>query len=410
MKREQDTTDDTQLFADAIGEVLFLEEASIRTFADWKKYVHSKQFLRPPVPTPKQWETMNDAQKMASRENRSKYNAALDPILTSSRIDIRNDILRLISANRKSKDSARLAGVLKGFPTVGKTTLAKYIGKQYEIACRNLLFSGYGQRDTVPQTNSRYIPVVYISLRGQKQREKVSLSGFLKKLARFYGIPNQRDEDQLIETIIDMACACQTSLIIIDEMSNLDLRFVGSKTIVDTIKDLMNHINATFLFVGIADKIDHIFAGFDAQEIEEIEVTTQATKSSKVKTVRQKRIKQSSQMNHRLIEYDLHPQNKAHGLAEEAEAIIIEIDKEITLIHHEVGDLEKLASHIMLRTNGYVGAIVALIRLACEKAIFRDPKEEDEAKKFPEENITKALLDTIKISRAAEVFAQRQAG
>lgn len=399
-KREQITTDDTQLFASVIGEDLFLEEESIKTFADWQNFVNSSQLKRPPVPTPEQWKTLTKEQKQASRDIRSKYNAAFDPILTSSRIEVRDKILRQISVNRKTRDSARFAILLRGFPTVGKTTLIKYLGKRYEIACRDLLFGISNQRDVIPRTKNRYIPVAFVSLRAQRQREKVTLFGFLNKLARFYGIPTQKNEDRLIEAIIDTACACQTSLIIIDELSNLDLRFIGSKTVVDTIKDLMNHIPATFLFAGIADRVEKIFAGFDVDEIEFVETATETTKGTKRKIVRRERIKSTSQMNHRLANYDLHPLNSENGLASEAEDIIDVIDEEITLIHHRVGDLKKLAPHIISRTNGFIGAIVALIRLACEEAIFESG----------EEKITKKLLDSITLSRAAEMFANRQTG
>jgi nucleoside-triphosphatase THEP1 len=400
-KREQITTDDTHLFASVIGEDLFLEEESIKTFSDWKSFVNSSPIQRPPMPTPAQWKTLTKEQKETSRDIRSKYNAAFDPILTSSRLVVRDKILRQISVNRKTRDSARFAILLRGFPTVGKTTLIKYIGKRYEVACRDLLFSISKQRDVIPHTKNRYIPVVFVSLRAQKQREKVTLFGFLNKLARFYGIPAQKNEDRLIEAIIATACACQTSLIIIDELSNLDLRFIGSKTVVDTIKDLMNHIPATFLFAGIADRVEKIFAGFDAEEIEIVETATQTTKGAKPKTVRQERIKSTSQMNHRLANYDLHPLNSENGLAGEAEDIIEVIDEEIRLIHHKPGDLKKLAPHIIARTNGFIGAIVALIRLACEAAIYDSS--------VSEERITKKLLDDVTLSRAAETFANRQA-
>ena len=394
IKLERPTRDGTALFADAVGETPYAIEDSIKSFADWLLYVEEKPLFRPSVPTPTEWTQLSIQARNTSRTNRSNYNAAFEPILTPSRTSIRDAIIRLITVNRKSRDSARMSAVIRGLPTVGKTTLVKYIGQSYHRACCDLHKNLYSQAHTVPATQRPFIPVVYISLRGLKNREVVSISAFLKKLARFYGIPHdarKQSEDDLIEAIIETACKCKTSLVIIDEISNIDLRFVGAKTISDTIKDLMNHIPATFVFAGIDVDAMGIFVGYDDQNYEEDTVE----QKSRRRIVKKPNISTASQMFHRLADYEMLPFN--NKLQKEAEAIIGVLDKEIALVHHKRGDLLALFPYIMQRTDGFIGAMISLIRQGCEAAIALEGKGE-----LMEERLTEALLETIKIDLAAE--------
>ena len=408
-KRSEAATDDLALMIRAIGEVPYSEEESIKTFADWCEFVELEPLVRPNVPTPKQWENLSEDAKQNSRTERGKYNSAFDPILTESRITVKNAIISLITVNRRSRDSAYTGAVVRGMPTVGKTTLVKYIGKIYHAACWTLLEKMHGsnciiegtgkvhrKRYIVPETGKDFIPVAYISLRSPKKDERVSLNALLKKLCVFYGIPHDlrstnRSEDNLIQSIIHTACNCKTSLFIIDEISNIDPRFVGSKAISDTIKDLMNYIPATFLFAGIDVEAQGIFIGHDMDNVEEV---NDADSEKILRTQKGKKITASSQMYHRLIDYELLPFNGT--LVDEAKDIIDTLDEEIALINHKKGDLIRLFPYIMQRTNGFIGAIVALIRLACDATITDGT-----------EKLTKTLFEKIKITRAAEDYYKK---
>jgi hypothetical protein len=408
-KRSEAVTEDLKLITRAIGEVPYSEEESIKTFADWCEFVALEPLIRPNVPTPKQWENLSEEARENSRTERGKYNSAFDPILTESRVAIKNAIISLITVNRRSRDSAYTGAVVRGMPTVGKTTLIKYIGKIYHAASCTLLekmhgtdciFAGtkksYRKRYIFPETGKDFIPVTYISLRSPKKDERLSLNALLKKLCIFYGIPHDlqstnRSEDNLIQSIIDTACNCKTSLFIIDEISNIDPRFVGSKAISDTIKDLMNYIPATFVFAGIDVEAKGIFIGHDMDNVEDAD---NADSEKIVRAQKGKKIIASSQMYHRLIDYELLPFNGT--LVDEAKDIIEILDEEIALINHKRGDLVRLFPYIMQRTNGFIGAIVMLIRLACDAAITDGT-----------EKLTETLLETIKITRAAEDYYKK---
>ncbi len=337
---------------------------------------------------------MSLADKTSSRKMRSAYNAAFDLILTPSRKEIRDAIIRLTTINRKSRDSARLGAVIQGSPTVGKTTLVKYIGKRYQIVACRLHVNMFGQDQTVAGTAFRFIPVVFISLGAHKNREKVSLSGFLKKICKFYGIviTKKMNEDDVIEAIIGKTRECKTSLFILDEISNLDLRFIGAEIIIETIKDLMNHISATFIFAGIATKAGEIFAGYDPENYKDFD--GQIVAPNKPKRTRRKKseddeILNDSQFYHRLQNFPMLPFKDK--LSEEFDEIIDRIDREIRLVNHRVGNLRKLTPYLMQRTDGYIGAIQTLVRHGCEIAIADTT-----------EKITKPLLDKVRVDFAAE--------
>ncbi len=407
------------LLAAEIGSNLESSEAStpaILTYLDWRNYVNHKKITRPVVPTALEWATLTKGEKTKSRSERSRYNSALPPLLTVSRKKIQDDILDLIVVNRQSNDSARTGAVIRGLPTVGKTTLVKFIGKQYHRACCILREAEHGQSDIVTSTNHKFNPVVYISLGGVRSNQKTSMSNVLGKLARFYQIPGEEfdssdvpsngkrkrrktiSERELIASIVATARDCKTSLIIIDEISNVDSKFVGAKFISDAFKDFMNEIAATFVFCGIGDEAEGILFEWEVtpdkvtahMKNEDIPDQTNADENPPLQT----------QMYYRLIDRKLLPFQKS--LEEEGKALIEFLDKEIALINHEVGDLKALSEHIILRTDGFIGAMTLLIRLACQRAI-----------RTGVEKITEELLSEIIITRAAEdsyVRAKRKAG
>ena len=360
-------------------------EPSIISYQDWRSFVAQKPMPRPDVPTPVQWAELSDAAKASSRIARGAYSAAIDPILTHSRAELRDLIIQQISVNRRSRDATRTSVVVRGLPTVGKTTFVMFIGKRCQIVCCQLHRGLYGQDERVHNSHTPFLPVAYIALPSLKPGERHSLRDMLRYFALFYGIPVRPgiSEVDLKAAIIKAARDAKTSLVIIDELSNVDLRFVGARVVSNTLKELMNTIPATFLFAGINVTANDIFVGHDNANYV-LENADDKDESKKKRVIRSE-----SQMYHRLTDLEMRP---FHGdLTQEGVEFIGELDSEILLVHHQPGDLKALTAYILRRTNGFVGAIMSLVRLACNQAIVNGS-----------ERLTEELLNGIPLSRAAE--------
>jgi hypothetical protein len=345
----------------------------INTFDDWLNFVYEPTLVRPNVPSLEEWAKMTAVQQKVSANERNTYIARFKPIMTPSRENVLNAVLRKCNANRLASRGARSSAVETGLPTIGKTTLALEIGKRYDLSTRKVMKRKYGVDDFIYGTQDRFLPVVYVSLSSD---DVSNLKSLWSTLARFLGVVKYESKTQkkLEDAVVDHAKKSQTSLVIIDEIHYIDVRTKGVRRINNALKTMMNRIPATFLYAGINCDNTGIFEDHDDE-------------------MKKKENRASSQMNHRCARFELFPFQNTYGNYLEGFNLIKAMDQEIVLLNHQAGDLEALATYIMLRTNGFVGAIRDLIRQAGEEAI-----------KSKTERFTRDLLEGIQLDNAAESY------
>ncbi len=367
-----------ELFDDDESEVLLEPHPSpeINDFDDWLNFIYRSASIRPSVPSPEEFAAMSKRQQKSSCNLRFKHIARFEPIATTSRNEIIDKLLQRLQINRIGGRGARGGAVLTGYPYIGKTTLAIDIGKRYDLDMRKLHKNRSGDELFIPETNARFIPVIYVCLSSE---DVSNMKALYATFARFLGVPKYETKTtkQLEDAIVKWTKLCQTSFIIIDEIHYIDIRSRGVVKTNNAIKTLMNRIPATFLFAGIDCENTGIF--FDHN-----------------KDQKQQANPKLSQLNHRCLKLELRPFQRIYGNYEEGLQLINTIDNEIVLVNHQKGDLEKLAPYILARTNGHIGSIRDLILLGCHTAL-----------KNKSERLIQALLDKIQLDNAAQIAYQK---
>ncbi len=357
---------------------MYLEEApisEINNFDEWLHFVYEPISIRPDVPTPIEFAEMSQKQKKNSCTLRFQHIARFQPISTTSRNKIIDTLLQRLHVNRIGGRGARGSAVLTGYPYIGKTTIAVDIGRRYDLDMRKLLKKRTGQELFIPETNDRFIPVIYVCLSSE---DVSNLKALYATFARFLGIPKyeKKTTKQLEDAVVKWAKACQTSFIIVDEIHYIDIRSRGVRKTNNAIKTLMNRIPATFLFAGIECENTGIFFDHDSDQ-------------------KRKADPRLAQLNHRCLKLELKPFQSLYGNYQEGIKLINTIDQEIVLVNHQTGDLVQLAPYILARTNGHIGSIRDFISLGCYKAL-----------KEKTERLTKEILEEIQLDNAAETAYQ----
>lgn len=183
-----------------------------------------------------------DADDLADyNEARIVWNANL-PTVRTSQLESANATIDMIMASaRRDGDKLRGSVVIDAEPGLGKTTIAIHYGRAFHRA----QYRRYGHETS---EGHQFLPVAFVPLSGQ-----VTLKGLNQKLLLFYGHPGaeRATRDRLGSLLVDCVTACQTRLIIIDDLHFVDFKNRNGIEVSNHLKWLANELPVTFVFAGV---------------------------------------------------------------------------------------------------------------------------------------------------------------
>jgi hypothetical protein len=260
---------------------------------------------------------------------------------------------RLLTLLNREAVSARRGLIVSGAPGTGKTTAVTQFGKRHEVT---------DQRRHPHALPGSRIPVVYVTVPPACTPRMLAM-----EFARFLGLPIRSRAN--ITDIIEAACGvlidCSASLVLVDEIHNLQIGTRAGAEVSDTLKYLSERIPATFIYAGINVDGTGLFTGTRGQQI--------AGRFSLI---------------------DARP----FGRASQWRSIVATFDTALRLHRHTPGDLTSLGEYLHDRTGGMIGSLSHLIRGAALQAIMTGT-----------EKITRTTLESVALDHAAEQHATRAA-
>jgi hypothetical protein len=256
--------------------------------------------------------------------------------------------------NNVTHEGARPGLVISGEGGVGKSTALRGLGVAIEVRWRELH----------PRSEDA-VPVVNISLPGGT-RPKGLPTAFLE----FFGVPFRKRDTELDLSI--QACklmrALRTSLVLIDEIHNLNHTSRAGAEVSDHLKYFTEHVPATFVLAGIDVVGNGLFRG-----------------------------RRGQQLARRFRMLKVEPFN--YGSADEQREwhrVIEQFEHSLMLYDHRPGTLVTHAKYLFDRTDGVMTSLSSLIREAAVDAI-------DDGT----ESITRDHLDDVLLDHAAEEYAAK---
>jgi hypothetical protein len=250
---------------------------------------------------------------------------------------------RLQYLNRHA-DAGRCGLILSGPARTGKTTCLMQLGKTIEVIHRQRHPHAAG-----------HIPVVYLTVPPAATPKMIAF-----EFARFFGLPLTRRSNitDVLEAVCGVSLDAATTLICVDEIHNLNLGTRHGAEASDTLKYFAERIPATFVYAGIDVERAGLLNGPRGEQI--------AGRFSMIRT-------------------------GAFGRGDQWKALIATLEDSLRLHAHRPGTLVGLAGYLHDRSNGMIGSLLRLIRLAAIGAVLDGS-----------EAITRTSLDATGLDIASE--------
>jgi hypothetical protein len=345
--------------------------AEPRTKEEWRAYIDAAPPQRPAMPTLAEYEDMSSQARAEFNYNRNAYHSAGALVRTKAIERLHQQLRRRMVVNRYQPAGARRGKVIDGPPNVGKSTLVKWFGADYEHELRTTdhdEFVNYEGRRYIRD----YTPVVYVSVGAETKAEGLSID-----FAEFLNVPYREASVKDISThqILKAMHIAGTELVIIDELHFLDLSARQGKQVNDHLKDLANKTAATFIYTGVDLEASGIFLEGQAK----------------------KRGTQTAGRNddHKLTPYRITTRDQAQEWA----GVVAAMEDHTALYRHEPRSLARDHwRYLHQRTGGSIASLSLLIREAAVEAVLSGA-----------EVITRELMDQIIIDKTAEEHFQKAA-
>ncbi|AIZ44602.1 hypothetical protein QR90_05100 [Deinococcus radiopugnans] len=310
------------------------EDQNIYTYEGWRAYVDAPTLEPPPGKTRDAYEALSPDARSRYDEARRSYIMRSSPINTPDMQMVKLAIKEQMEANiRAPRHQVKVGLIVDGHANLGKTTIAKAVGRQFERSVRN--------PQTVPDVGARdlFIPVVHVTL----QRDTTP-KGMAQAICDYLHILHRRDttEPVLVQAIYRAVERHNILLFVVDDIHFLQARSRGGQETSNFLKSLMSLTGATFVYVGI--------------DVEQMGVLQEHGTLSLA----------SSQTASRFIRLPVRPMEKG---SKHWEALLRSVEGHLPLLDQEPGTLERYANLLYGRTGGSIGALMNLLRTTALQAV-----------------------------------------
>ncbi|MEJ7783820.1 MAG: TniB family NTP-binding protein [Solirubrobacteraceae bacterium] len=339
------------------------DQPQVTTKGEWRWWMRQVRDapVRPDRLTRLQRARLGDAARDEYDQARLTYHSRFGPIRHRDFVDIHDEILELAEDNWLTRSAtAWPCALIDGQASLGKSTLAMYIGYVYERRMRD----HYGLAGTTVPDD--YVPVLICTL-----DSAMTVKALDRSLATFYGPPkHSRSADEYRHLVLECARRCGTTLVILDDLHNLLPRRRNHDEVSGHIKCLMNQLPATFVYVGINCTV-LLNDGHDTHQLH---------------------LAQNSSRAH-VYSLELYPL-ETHEDLQEWTSLVASFTSHLVLGEAPTDLWKKHAVYLHRRTNGQMNALQMLLRRSANRAIRNGT-----------EKIDRHLLDSIKLPKTSETHA-----
>jgi hypothetical protein len=256
------------------------------------------------------------------------------------------DLTRMNGAAHYGRSGLMVSGPAR----TGKTTAITQLGKTAEMMHHRR--HPHARHD---------IPVIYITVPPSATGKMIAT-----ELARFLGLPvsPRSNITDVIESVCGVCLDARATMIIVDELHNLDMATRAGAEASDTLKYFSERLPVTFVYAGIGLDRGALLAGPRGDQI--------------------------------AGRFTLIPA-AAFTPGQEWATLIAALEGALRLYRHKHGTLVTLADYLHRRTRGLIGSLLWLIRDAANQAIIDGT-----------EQITRRNLDAIAVDMTAQTPPARR--
>lgn len=322
----------------------------LTTLTGWRQFTAAVPSVPDLLPG-QDWLALEDGKRAAHDEERLEHHSRLVVVQTPVIGRIVTQGGNLIRMNRLAH-YGRSGLMVSGPPRTGKTTAVTQLGKTVEVTRRHRN-PGPGSRDD--------IPVIYITVPPAATGKMIAM-----EIARFLGLPVPRRANitDVIEQVCGICLDTRVSMIIVDELHNLDMTTRAGAEASDTLKYFSERLPSTFVYSGIGLDRGALLAGPRGDQV--------------------------------AGRFTLIPAS-AFTPGREWSALVAAVEGSLRLYRHKDGALVTLADYLHRRTRGMIGSLLWLLRDASCQAILDGT-----------EKLTRKSLDQVAVDMTAQAPPPRK--
>jgi Bacterial TniB protein len=321
--------------------------AQLTTLPGWRQFVAATPSI-PNLFTDREWLGLDNDKRAVHDEDRLEYHSRLVVVQTpliARTLKRGGDLIRMNRAAHYGRSGLMVSGPAR----TGKTTAITQLGKTAEVM----------HRRRHPHSRD-HIPVIYITVPPAATGKMIAM-----ELARFLGLPVPRRSNitDVIEPLCGVCLDARVTMIIVDELHNLDMATRAGAEASDTLKYFSERLPVTFVYAGIGLDRGTLLAGPRGDQV--------------------------------AGRFTLIPA-AAFTPGQEWATLIAALEGALRLYRHKQGTLVALADYLHRRTRGLIGSLLWLIRDAAGQAILDGT-----------ERITRKTLDAIAVDMTAQAQQPR---
>ncbi len=291
---------------------------------------------------------------------RRAWHANLGPLRTPQLADLHEQLWDIVDSNNQTGDKPKSAVAIDGFPGLGKTTAALAFARDFHR--REVTEGG----PTTAHGHER-IPVCRVGLTGN-----TGMVDFNRAMLSFYGHPgiNRGTAAQLAHRALDCVRACETRLLIIDDLHFLRWRNAQGVEISNHFKYIANEFPVTMIYIGVGLAKRGLFSEGTSYQNPAIAQTGRRTTKLGMEAFAVKTTAQRKRWR----------------------TLLLSLEQRIILAESHLGMLaDDLSDYLYARSTGHIGSLVTLINRGCQRAV-----------RTGAECLTQDLLDQVKNDEASE--------
>ncbi|THF69970.1 hypothetical protein E7T06_09440 [Deinococcus sp. Arct2-2] len=342
------------------------DDNSILTREDWAAYCAHQSPERPPRLTPAEYAALDDQERRRYNRRRAAWHADWGLNTTSTMVLARQEFAVIAEKNFYSHDPVKDHVALSGPPTLGKTTIAQILGRDFEIEVRVLL----EERGVKLEDLDEFQPVLYLSITSETTTDTLN-----RQMLLFLGTPisvsKEYRKGDLELAVAETLRRHGVRLIIPDDVHLLRPGRRNTEGVHSYLKALSSRAPIMLLMVGIDLEKTNLFD-----------------------ELRHKDTVEGGQTGGRTT---LLPVGRFAKGSPEWLDLVRWVDDQLVLLHHPPGRLLRLKDYLWNRTQGGIGSLMSLIRRAALKAVVTE-----------HEQISRQLIDLTTADYNAEKHGNRE--
>jgi len=337
-----------------------LDNLTLARKEGWRHFVDSPARQAPEPLTRKQLSSLGQGALNDYNRARRVWHANLGPIKTPQLADLHEDLWDIVDSNAQDGDKAKGAIAIEAFPGLGKTTTALDFGKKFEL--REIAEHGA----YTSHVNER-LPVCRVGLTGN-----TGMVGFNRAMLSFFAHPGRSRGSgaQFAERAMDCMLACETKLLIVDDLHFLRWRNTAGVEISNHFKYIANEFPVTLVFIGVGLAARGLFSEGHSYEDAVI-----------------------AQTGRRTTKLEMKPFTVTDNAGRQQwRQLLLSLEQRIVLADKQPGVLaDDLSGYLFARSSGHIGSLMTLIVRGCQRAV-----------RTRAESLSRELFDSVKIDEASE--------